>query len=170
MRKILLAAGSLLVLVAVLFALDEQRPLNVKPGTWEIEYQVKYSGLPPQYQAMMEQMNAQQKAAMGLSVPKTYKLCVKEKDLNKPWSNGDDCRWTPVKSTASDLEFHGNTCRRGSRANNDDMDMDIKIHALDPEHVHATIHGTGTMQGNKITLDGDYSAKWLGSACSPDSK
>ena len=92
MRKGIFVAGCLAMFVAALFAADEQ-PLNVKPGLWQVEFSVKYSGLPPQYQAMFDHMNAQQKAAMGIEAPRTYKMCVKAKDLNKGWTQGDDnCR------------------------------------------------------------------------------
>jgi Protein of unknown function (DUF3617) len=171
MPKSILVAGSLAVLIAVLFAADEQLPLNVKPGMWQVDYNVKYIGLPPQYQAMMDQMTPQQKSAMGFDAPRTSKLCVKAKDLNKPWGEGDNCRWTTLKSTGSDLNVHSNACHRGSKAMSSDLDMDVKIHADDAERVHATIRGTATGEdGSKITLDGTYVAKWLGSTCSPDSK
>lgn len=160
MRKGIFAASCLVVFVAVLFAAEEVQvqPLNVKPGMWQVQAEVKYSGLPPQYQAMMEQ----QKAAT--------KICVKAKDLNKPWSVGDSCRWTVLKSTGDDLNAHGNACQHGSYAAGSDLDMDINVHALDSEHVRATLHGTGNLQGNKITVDGNYTGKWLGSTCSANSK
>jgi len=164
MRKKIFVIACLTVCVAVLFAADEQ-PLNVKPGEWQVKYDVKYTGLPPQYQAMVEQMTAQQKSAMGLAAPETSKLCVKAADLNKPWSQ-DNCRWTVIKSTGSDLEAHSTSCQHGSRSANSDMDVNIKIHAVDSEHVRATLHGTAVMQGSQVTIDGSYLGKWLASTCS----
>jgi hypothetical protein len=166
MRKRIPVIGFLTVCVAVLFAADEQRPLNIKPGEWQVQYDVKYTGLPPQYQAMVDQMTAQQKSAMGLSTPETSKLCVKAADLDKPWSQ-DNCRWTILKPTASNIEAHSSSCQHGSRGANSDMDMNIKIHALDSEHVRATLHGTAMMQDSQVTIDGSYLGKWLGSTCSP---
>lgn len=161
MRRSMLVAVCLAVFVAALFAVDEQ-PLNVKPGLWQVEFNVKYSGLPPQYQQMFDQMSAQQKAAMGVAAPKTYKLCIKEKDLNKGWTQGDDnCRWKVTKSTSSDLELHSASCRGG------DAQVDLKFHAVDSEHVRATMHGTQSENGMNATLDGNYTGKWLGSTC-PD--
>lgn len=164
MRKAVWVASCVAVCVAVLFAVDEQR-LNVKPGVWQVEYNVKYSGLPPQMQAMMDHMTAQQKSAMGIEAPKAYKMCVREKDLNKGWTQGDDnCRWKVVKSTSSDLELHGTTCRAGGG------ELDLKFHAVDSEHVVATLHGTGTEQGANVTLDGNYTGKWIASTCPADMK
>lgn len=164
MRKAVLVASCLAVCIVTLFAADEQR-LNVKPGVWQVEYNVKYSGLPPQMQAMMDRLTAQQKAAMELEAPKTYKMCVKEKDLNKSWTEGDNnCRWKVVKSSSSDLEIHGTSCRAG------DAELDIKFHAVDSEHVLATMHGTGTEQGANITLDGNYTGKWIASTCPAEMK
>jgi uncharacterized protein DUF3617 len=114
---------------------------------------------------MMDRMTTQQKAAMGLDAPKTYKMCVREKDLNKSWAEGDEnCRWKVMKSTSSDLEIHGSSCRAG------DSQLDVKIHAVDSEHVRATMHGTGTEEGSVVTMDGNYTGKWMSAACPADLK
>ena len=169
MRKSILVASSLAVCVMASFAVDEQR-LNVKPGLWQVEYNVKYSGLSPQVQAMMDHMTAEQKAAMGIEAPKAYKMCLREKDLNKGWTQGDNnCRWKVVTSTGSDLELHGSSCRAG-RNGGADSEVDLKFHAVDSEHVRATMHGTQTGNGMNATLDGDYTAKWIASICPADMK
>lgn len=164
MRKKMFVIACLTLCVAVLFAADEQ-PLNVKPGEWQVQYDVKYSGLPPQYQAMVDQMTAQQKSAMGMASPETSKLCIKAADLNKAWLQ-DNCHWTTLKSTSSDIEAHSTSCQHGSRGANSDMEMNIKIHAVDSEHVRGTLHGTTMMEGSHVTIDGTYLGKWLGSTCS----
>jgi len=170
MRKVIFATSCLAVSVVMLFAADEQQPLNVKTGSWQVEYIVKYGGLTPQYQAMMDQLTEQQKSAMGLPTAKTLKICVKQKDLNKPWSGDNDCRWTVVKSTGSELDAHGTSCRNGSKGSSD-LNMDIQIHAIDSENVHATLRGTATIQGgNQMTLDGSYVGKWLSSTCDANAK
>jgi len=142
MRKRISVASCLAVCVTVLFAADEQR-WNVKPGLWQFEYNVKYSGLPPQTEAMM-------------------KRCVRDKDLTKGWTQGhENCPWKVVKSTSSDLELHSTSCKAG-----DGSEVDLKFHAVDSEHVVATMHGTQ----NGATLDGNYTGKWLGSTCPADLK
>ena len=166
MRKKIFVSACLTVFVTVLFAADEQ-PLNVKPGEWQVQlHDIKYTGLPPQYQAMFDGMTSQQKSAMGLGTPETSKLCVKAADLNKAWSQ-DNCHWTTLKSSGSDLEARSTSCRHRSRgANSDDMDMNIKIHAVDSEHIRMILHATAIMQGSPVTIDGSYLGKWLGSTCS----
>lgn len=169
MRKTILVVSCLSILTAVLLAATEQR-LNVKTGVWQVEYNVKYSGLPPQLQAMVDQMSAQQRAAMGLGAPKTFKTCVTEKNLNTPWTEGDNnCRWSVVKSTTSDLEVHGGSCKAG-KSQGGDSELDLKIHAVDSEHVRATMHGTASGNGMNATLDGNYLGKWLGATCPADLK
>lgn len=164
MRKAILVITGCVICSAVLFAVTEQR-LNVKPGVWQVEYNVKYSGLPPQVQAMMDRMTAQQKAAMGIVAPKAYKMCLKEKDLNKGWTQGDNnCRWQVVKSTSSDLELHGTACKAG-RNEGAESEVDLKFHAVDSEHVRATMHGTQTGNGMNATLDGNYTGTWLAASC-----
>lgn len=164
MQKMILAVTCLATCAAVLFASTEQQPLNVKTGNWEVDYSIKYSGLPPQMQAMMDRMTPQQRAAMGLDTGRTFKFCVTEKNLNTPWVKGDNnCRWTVLKSTSSDLEVHGTSCRAGQ--NGEDTELDLKIHALDTEHVRATMHGTDVGNGLNVTLDGNYMGKWMQATC-----
>ena len=144
MRKSILVASCLAVCVVALFGVEEQR-LNVKPGVWQVRLNVKYSGLPPQNQ--------------------TYKMCLKEKDLNKGWTQGDNnCRWNVVKSTSSDLELRSTACRAR------DSEVDLNFHAVDSEHVQATLHGTSNEQGTKVNFDGDYTGTWLGADCPADLK
>lgn len=165
MQKMILAVTCLAMCAAVVFAATEEQPLNVKAGLWQVEYNVKYSGLPPQMQAMVDRLTPQQRAAMGLEVPRTSKICVTEKNLNTPWVKGDNnCRWTVLKSTSSDLEVHGTSCKAGKNQGADSQ-LDLKIHALDSEHVRATMHGTGVDNGMNVTLDGDYTGKWMEATC-----
>lgn len=165
MRRTMFVLSCLVVYAAGLSAAPEQQPLNVKTGSWQIEYNVQYSGLPPQMQAMVDRMTTQQRSAMGLDAPKKYKFCITQKNLNTPWVEGDNnCKWTVLRSTSSDLDVHGASCRAGK---NDGMnsEVDIKIHAVDSEHVRATMHGTTTGNGSNVTLDGSYTGTWTGTTC-----
>jgi len=164
MRKSLVIVTGLAISAALVCAADEQQPLNLNTGLWQVEYSVTYSGLPPQMQAMVDRMTQQQRAAMGLDAPKTFKWCVTPKNLNTPWGKGDNnCRWTVVKSTSSDLEVHGSGCRAGAGSN---TDVDVKIHAIDPTHVRAVMHGTQTGGGVNATMDGNYTGKFISASCS----
>ena len=78
MRKTILVVSCLSILTAVLLAATEQR-LNVKTGVWQVEYNVKYSGLPPQLQAMVDQMSAQQRAQWAWARQKHLRLASPRK-------------------------------------------------------------------------------------------
>lgn len=162
MRNALIVMSCLVVCAVVLVAAPDQQPLNVKTGTWQVDYTVKYSGLPPQVQAMMDRMSVQQRSAMGLDAPKSYKACVTQKTLNTAWFKDKNCNWTITKSTSSELDAHGTSCHAGNGMNSE---LDFKIHAVDSEHVRATMHGTSTGNGNNVVLDGDYTGTWTGATC-----
>jgi hypothetical protein len=164
MRKAILVVASLVTCASVLAAVTEQ-PLNVKTGLWQVDMMLNFSGLPAQMQAMLDHMTPQQRAAAGLGGTKNYKQCVTPKDLNKPMVQGDDsCRWTILKSTSSDLDVRGTACQAGKNQGLS-TEVEVKIHAIDSEHVKATMHGTGTGNGVNATLDGNYAAKWIGATC-----
>lgn len=161
---ILVYVGCLAIFASVLFAATEQ-PLNVKTGLWQIDMTLNYSGLPPEMQATLDRLTPEQRAAMGFGAPKTYKRCVTAKDLKTPWTKADEnCIWTIHKSTGSDLEVSGKSCREG-KDQGLSTDVDVKIHAVDSEHVQATMNGTATGNGVNAKLDGKYAAKWIGASC-----
>jgi hypothetical protein len=164
MRKTILGVVCLAFCAAALLAATEQ-PLNVKTGLWQVEMNIKFNGLPPDMQAMLDQMTPQQRAARGMGGTKTYTTCVTAKEQNTPWVQGDnECKWTVVNSTGSDLDVRGTKCRIGMDEGLN-TEIEIKVHAIDSEHVHATMHGTGTGNGVNATLDGDYAGKWIGETC-----
>jgi hypothetical protein len=164
MQRIIFAVACLGMCASLLAAVTEQ-PLNVKPGLWQVDMTLNYTGLPPQMQAMLNQMTPQQRAASGLGGTKTYKQCVAAKDLNKPMVQGDDtCHWTILKSSSSDLDVRGTACQAGKEQGLS-TEVEVKVHAIDSEHVKATVHGTGTGNGVNATLDGTYAGKWIGETC-----
>lgn len=164
MRKAILVVGCLVVFAGALAAVTQQ-PLNVKTGLWQVEYTLNYSDLSPQLQAMLDRLTPEQRAAMGYGGKRAYKHCVTEKQLNTPWTQGDvNCDWTILKSTSSELNVHGTSCRMGKNEGLN-TEVEYKIHAIDSEHVQATMHGTGTGNGISATLDGTYDGKWIGGTC-----
>jgi hypothetical protein len=153
-RVMVVAAVCLMTCLAT--AAGDVRPLNVKTGLWQMTEVVNWTGLPPQYAAAMK--NGQ---------PRSYKSCVKEKDLSSnPWANGarDKCVWTVLKSTGSDMEVQGKSCDMGKEFG---MTADVhgSIHVSDPEN------GTGefsiVMTGNGQTMNGhaNYTGKWVAASC-----
>ena len=164
MRKVVLAVSSLAISVCGLAGAPQQ-PLNVKTGLWQVEYIMNYTGLPPQTQAMLDRLTPEQRAASGYGGKHAFKRCVTEKQLNTPWTQGDvNCNWTILKSTSSELDVHGTSCRMG-RSEGLNSEVEFKIHAIDSEHVQATIHGAGTVNGVNATLDGTYAGKWASATC-----
>jgi Protein of unknown function (DUF3617) len=163
-RKTIVVAACLVMCASVLAAVTEQ-PLNVKTGLWQVDMTANYSGLPPQMQAMLDNMTPQQRATAGLGGTKSYKQCLAPKDVNKPMVQGDDtCHWTVLKSTSSDLDVRGTACQAGKNQGLN-TEVEVKVHAIDSEHVKATMHGTGTGNGVNATLDGTYVGTWIGATC-----
>lgn len=157
MRKMILLLSGLAISASLLAAVTEQL-LNVKTGLWQVDMTANYGGLPPQMQAMLT----------GMGGTKTYKTCVDRKQLSTPWIQGDDkCTWTVLKSTSSELDAHGTSCQLGKDLGLS-TEEDIKVHAVDPEHVRATVHGTATGNGINATLDGNFTGKWLSETCPAD--
>ena len=141
---------------AVLAAATQFQPLNVKTGLWRMTKAVTWTGLPPQMAAAM-------KAGQTTS----YNSCVTSKDLNSnPWANGsgDDCTWTVLNSTSTDMEVRGTGCNFG---NNSGMTAEVHgtIHIIDSQN------GTGsmtiTLPGNGQAMHGlaTYTGKWVSASC-----
>jgi len=137
-------------------AAGDVRPLNAKPGLWQMTEVITWTGLPPQYAA-----------AMKNGRPINYKSCVKEKDLSSnPWANGsrERCAWTVLKSTGTDMEVEGKSCDMGKEFG---MTADVhgSIHVSDPGN------GSGefsiVLTGNGQTMNGHatYSGKWVAANC-----
>src|SRR3974377_2381915 len=164
MRETIFGVVCVAFCAAALLAASEQA-LNVKTGLWQVEMNIKFNGLPPDMQAMLDQMTPQQRAARGMGGTKTYNTCVSAKQQKTPWVQGDNgCRWTVLNSTSSDLDVRGTACEMG-RDEGLNTEVQRKCHAIDSEHVPATMHGTGTGNGVNATLDGDYAGKWIGVTC-----
>jgi len=159
MRKTIRAVAICGAVSLVCAASDRMRPLNVKAGLWQMTETVTWTGLPPEYAAMMK--NAK---------PINYKSCVKEKDLStNPFASGskEGCSWTALKSTGTDMEVEGKSCDMGKEWG---MTADVHgtIHAEDSEN------GTGTfdivLTGNGQTMKGHATCtgKWAAGSCPAD--
>ena len=137
---------ALLFLATVLFAASNYQPLKVKPGLWHVTGANQY---------------------MGNNMKTDYKKCIKEKDLNtNPWVNGPDenCSWTVVTSTGSDIEIKGTSCNLG-REYGMNTNVDLKLHAVDAENVKASMQGTSTGNGQTVNVNGAFTGKWMGASC-----
>ena len=151
--------------------------MNVKTGLWQVSSTTTMSGAPPitpEMQARLDQMSPEQRARIeaqmksafgGTPQTNTYKKCVTEKDLDRNafGKNDEKCNWTVVNSTSSEMEVRAPSCNVGEKGTN--ADVDVKIHALDPENVRATSHIILTGSGRTMTSDSTMTGKWLGSSC-----
>ena len=135
---------------------ENMTPLNVNTGLWQMTEKVTWTGLPPQYAAVLRN-----------GVPRQYKSCVKPKDLStNPWADGsgEKCSWTTLNSTGSDMEVTGTMCDMGK-----DWGMTSDVHGK--IHITDSQNGTGsfdvTLTGNGQTMHGhaDYTGKWMGATC-----
>src|SRR5579862_7249721 len=109
MRNILLPVVICSAASIVLAATTQMQPLRAKTRLWRITKTVKWTDLPPQLEAMMK------------ARPQTmaYNSCVTTKDLNgNPWAqgSGDNCTWTVINSTSTDMEVRGAACSFGLNA------------------------------------------------------
>lgn len=164
MRKAILAVSCLATAVALSADVTEV-PLGVKPGLWQVERTLKYSGLPPNVQAMYDRLTPEQRASMGYDTAHTFKTCVTEKQLHTAWTQGNmNCSWAVLKSTSSELDVRGTSCRAG-KDQGLTSNVDVKIHTLDSEHVQGNIHGTAIGNGVNATFDGNYVGKRIGATC-----
>jgi Protein of unknown function (DUF3617) len=153
MRKAIRVAVICLV-ASLAAAAGDQQPLNAKTGLWQMTEIVTWTGLPPQYAAMMKN-----------GVPRKYKSCVKEKDLSSnPWAggSGENCAWTVLKSSSTDMEVRGKSCQMGEYGT---ADVHGTIHMSDSEN------GTGSfdviLNANGQTMNGhaSYTGKWASASC-----
>jgi hypothetical protein len=156
MRKLIRAAVICGVASLVFAAEGDVHPLNVKTGLWQMTETITWTGLPPQYAAMMKN---------GRAI--NYKSCVTTKDLNSnPWGggSGEKCVWTVLKSTGTDMEVEAKSCQMGK-----DWGMTAQAHGT--IHVVDTENGTGsfaiTLTGNGQTMNGHaaYTGKWVSVSC-----
>ncbi len=156
MRKAI-AVAAICLAASLATAAGDVHPLNVKTGLWQMTEIITWTGLPPQMAAMMK--NGQ---------PVKYKSCVKEKDLSSnPWGNGsrENCDWTVVKSSSTDMEVRGTSCQMGNWGT---AEAHGTIHVSDSEN------GTGSFEivvtGNGQTLNGHatYTGKWMAASCPAD--
>jgi len=131
-------------------------PLNVKTGLWQMTETIKWINVPPEMAAIMN--NRQ---------PITYKSCVRPNHLNSnPWANGshDNCTWTALKSTGTDMEVQATGCQLG-----ENYGMIAEAHGT--IHVMDSEDGTGSMDvtltGNGRTMNGhaSYKGMWIGATC-----
>lgn len=156
MKKAVAVAAICLGVCLALLAAGNFTPLNVKTGLWQMTETIHWTGLPPQYAAMLKNGQARK-----------YKSCVKPKDLStNPWANGsgEHCVWTVLNSSATDMEVLGKSCDFGK-----EYGMSADVHGK--IHVTSPVSGAGSfdihMTGNGQNMKGhaDYTGQWVSANC-----
>lgn len=155
MRKAI-AVAVICLAASLATSAEDVHPLNVKTGLWQMTEVVTWTGLPPQYAAMMK--NAQ---------PIKYQSCVKEKDLTtNPWANRKDkCAWTTLKSSSTDVEVQAKSCQMGTGGT---MDIHGTIHASDTENGTGAFDVVMTMNGQTMNGHATLTGKWAAATCPAD--
>jgi hypothetical protein len=129
------------------------KPLNANTGLWQITQTVTWTGLPPQYAAMMK--NGQ---------PRKYNSCVKAKDLSSnPWAEpGEHCAWTVLKSDGTNMEVQGSSCQKGNGAT---ADVHGTVYMSDSQDGTGTFDITLNTNGQTMKGHATFTGKWLSATC-----
>ena len=156
MKKVTAMAAICLGASLALAAPANIQPLKVKTGLWQMTQKVTWTGLPPQYAALLRDASHAQ-----------YKSCVRATDLIKnPWSNGSGqtCMWTVLSSNGTDMKVQG-SCQGNDGAK---LQMQGNIHAADSEDGTGSMDVTLTMNGMSAKGHASYTGKWIGATCPTD--
>jgi hypothetical protein len=156
MCKAKLFVGLCLAVAATVAAAQQVQQLNVKTGLWQINQTVTWTGGPPQLATVLQRGNRV-----------SYRSCVKTTDLStNPWADGSDqhCRWTVLKSSASDMEVKGTSCDLGNEFG---MTGEVQgtIHVVDPENGTGSMHITFSGNGQTLNGQASYTGKWISAQC-----
>jgi hypothetical protein len=157
MRKAAIAVAVICLVASLAVAAGDMYPLNVKTGLWQMTEVITWTGLPPQYAAMMK--NGQ---------PIKYKSCVTEKNLkSNPWADGSGqkCKWTALKSSSTDMELEGKSCQMGDFGV---ADLHGTIHVSDPENGTGAFSIVLNAQGQTMNGHATYTGKWASATCPKD--
>jgi hypothetical protein len=158
MRKSLLIVVAGSAVSIVLAATAQIQPLSAKTGLWRMTKTIKWTDLPPQMAAMM-------KAAPQTT---TYSSCVTAQDLNgNPWAkgSGDNCTWTVVNSTSTDMEVRGTGCSFGDNAESTG-EVHGQIHLLNSTNGTGSMTVTATINGQVMHGVASYTGTWVSASCS----
>ena len=136
-----------------------QQHLDLRVGQWSFTMTgmgglaAGATQLPPEVRAKLEEIARQ---------PMTYPACLTEKDLEQlnlsPPDDDENCEVTSRKLTGKTLEMT-RTCK-GPKPH----DETIRVEALSPESLKATVTGTSSLGPINLTLTG----KWIGATCTEE--
>jgi hypothetical protein len=154
------------------WAQSKFQPLNVKTGLWESTTTSTTSGQTPIPAEFLAKLSPEQRAkvearmnANANSAPRTRtftsKRCeTKEKLAEQPFASQQECKETVISSTGNQMEVKL-SCDFGDVKSTGSM----KIEATSPEAVKGSGQMTSNGGGHAMTINTEFSSKWLGSSC-----
>lgn len=158
-------------MTAMIWAVDDIKPLNIKEGLWEVTVTHAMTGMPaapnipPDTLAKMPPDQRARIEAMMKGSPTTdvRKECVTKEKLAKHSAfnaNRGECTRTVVGSTGSRLEvkFHCDEKQSSS-------DGSFVMEAIGSDNVKGTMHSSTNANGRAMSMDFTINSKYLGPAC-----
>ena len=172
-----LACGFAALLFSSFAWAADTTPLDVKTGEWETTLTGETTGQLPIPQEMLDKMSPEQRARMesamkarGAQGAKTTvrKSCVRKDQLDKPFADGTDqksCTRTVVTSTRSKQEIRMDCDALGGKQTGT-----LRLEATDSSNVKGTLQMTASAGARSMNMNYNFSAKWLGPACTAADK
>ncbi|HWG79033.1 MAG TPA: DUF3617 domain-containing protein [Stellaceae bacterium] len=171
MMRILVVGAGMGVVAALPARADDNTPLAVKPGLWEMTSDMQRSGAPPIPPEALAKMSPEQRqkveqAMQGAMGPqhRVDKHCVTAEDIKKGFDRMDETSRGQCtrKVTASSATLHAGTFSCAGQGNRSGS---YRVEAKSPESVVANWNMTLTRGGDTMTMKNDMQGKWLGADC-----
>jgi hypothetical protein len=170
-----------LPLAAALFCITgwaaDVTPMSVKTGQWESTLATETSGQLPIPQEMLDKLTPEQRAKMEAAMKargaqgaraNTYKSCVRKEDLEKPFGSDEtrkSCKQTILTSSPTHQEIHMDCEIGGGKQSGT-----FKVDAVDSGNVKGSMQMVASNGGRSMTVNSNFSAKWLGPVCTEGNK
>lgn len=166
MRKILIAAMAAITGIPATFAAE---PLDIKPGLWDVEITMTYSGAPIYIEAMNDAQRASYAKSWATTVgkPETSRdqQCITAKDIQET---------AMFQGLADDKQCKKNVSKQTAKAWVATMDckdakttthVDLDYAAASPTQFAGTMKSTATTPNGKTVADLKMTGKWAAAAC-----
>lgn len=141
---------------------------DVKLGLWELTHTTKMQGMPPMPPELLAQLPPERRAQLEQQMTqaaaghtKTSKNCYTEKDRDRLFMPEDEaaCTRKVIAQTKSKLEV-AVAC-----TGKEQTDTHFTVEAIDAKHVKGVMNMTALHDGNRMTVDGTFTGKWVAADC-----
>ena len=157
-------------------AADSLQPLAVKAGQWAITRTTENSGMPPIPAETLARLSPEQRARMEAAMKARQgahtvvsQSCVTPDQLKKSFDIGIEqrnCTRQIVTSTSAKQEVHFEcTGTSGMKQSGS-----IVVEAVAADRIKGAVHMTASGAGNTMSVDSNFTGKWLGAACTEKGK